>query len=124
MKKERTARKKPAAKAVYAHLASVAKEFRSGIVDGIGKGSSAGMCDAVCLPLQGYLSAIEGVETRAVHGDFRLPNGRLLEHWWLELPNGEILDPTADQLAAYGFQKMPPVYVGPKPPFYPATTYA
>ena len=101
------------------YIREVAKDFGDEIINGIGGGSSARMCDAVCLPLQGYLSAIEGIETKAVHGDFKLPSGQTLEHWWLVLPDGEILDPTADQLEAHGYPRLPRVYVGKRPSFYP-----
>lgn len=107
-------------KLAYRHLRAVAADFSAGIIEGIGGGSSTGMCDAVCLPLEGYLCAIERIEVRTVHGDFVLPSGSTLEHWWLELPNGEILDPTADQLASHGLPKLPRIYIGPRPQFYPA----
>ncbi len=99
-------------------LLDLVTEFREGIVDGIGGGSSAGMCDAVCFPLQGFLSFAEGIETQCKYGFFETKAGAL-QHYWLELENGEIIDPTADQLEAHGFPKLPGVYIGPRPAFYP-----
>lgn len=77
--------------------------FRSGILDGR---PSRMMCFAVCAPLQAYLSMC-GVETALVEAHFEECN-----HVWLQLPDGRILDPTADQ---FGF---PRVYIGPVPRQY------
>jgi len=65
------------------------------------------MCDAVCYPLQSYLSLL-GVETECVELDFGLTN-----HFVLRLRNGTIIDPTASQ-----FHGMPNVYIGPMPEIY------
>ena len=69
-------------------LLAVAKSFRKGI---LGKGSSCLMCMAVSLPLQGWLSAL-GVET-----NLELVNLDWCNHAFLRLPDGRVLDPTADQ---------------------------
>lgn len=66
------------------------------------------MCFAVCAALQGWLSCC-GLETELVEADFGHVN-----HVWLQLPNGDILDPTADQ---FGLE---PVYLGPVPSQYQA----
>lgn len=84
-------------------LVKLAREFRRGILDGR---SSKSMCFAVCWPLSGLLEAA-GVRTELVEGDFGSVN-----HFWLKLPNGDILDPTADQ---FGLE---PVYIGPLPTVY------
>jgi hypothetical protein len=99
-------------------LMALVGDFRQGIVDGIGGGSSASMCDAVCFPLQGFLAFAENIETRCRYGFFETSSGAL-QHYWLEMENGEIIDPTADQLEAHGFPKLPGVYIGPRPGFYP-----
>lgn len=90
-------------------------EFRAGILDGR---PSARMCDAVSLPLQGYLSFAENIKTEVVSRFFKIAGGEL-EHVWLEMPDGTIIDATADQMAEHGYPTLPPVYIGPKPPHYP-----
>jgi hypothetical protein len=35
------------------------------------------------------------------------------------MPDGTIIDATADQMAEHGYPTLPPVYIGPKPPHYP-----
>lgn len=66
------------------------------------------MCFAVCAPLQGLLSA-SGIETELEGINFPEVN-----HYFLRLPDGRILDPTADQ---FGLE---PVYLGPMPLQYEA----
>jgi hypothetical protein len=63
---------------------------------------------AVCYPLQGYLSALHGLQTEVVESDLGECN-----HVWLKLPDGRALDPTADQFNYCNPEKMPPVYLGP-----------
>lgn len=86
-------------------LISIARGFRQGI---LGKRPSVGMCMAVCAPLQGFLSAVHGLETTIEEVDFGFIN-----HVYLRLADGRILDPTADQ-----FPDMPDVYLGPWPEAY------
>ena len=78
--------------------------FRAGILNGR---SSAMMCAAVCLPLQTLLSCCHGIEATIETTEFAEVN-----HYWLRLPDGRILDPTADQ---FGLE---PVYLGPLPRVY------
>lgn len=85
-------------------LLSIAEEFREGILDG---DTSALMCAAVSWPLQGYLSALYHVEAECIETDVSLPDGGTINHVWLRLPDGRVLDPTADQ---FGFAA---VYLGP-----------
>jgi hypothetical protein len=89
-------------------LRQIVSEFRKGI---LGKRNSAAMCYAVCAPLQSYLGLI-GYETELVEGDFGTTN-----HYWLELPDGTIIDPTADQFST-PMRKMPKIYIGPLPDWY------
>jgi hypothetical protein len=83
-----------------ADLLDIAMDFRAAIVGAL---SSARRCAMVCWPLAGYLSFLgQSVETReTVVGD--------THHVWLLLPDGRVLDPTADQFEA----TLPPVYLGP-----------
>ncbi len=71
------------------------------------------MCYAVCAPLQSYLSLC-GYETSLVHGTVDLPDYDA-DHVWLELADGRIIDPTADQFKELN---LPPVYIGPLPTCY------
>jgi hypothetical protein len=84
-------------------LKRYASQFRRGI---IGRRKSDQMCFAVCAPLEGLLS-LAGVDARLRKVDFMAIN-----HCWLELPDGRILDPTADQ---FGLE---PVYLGALPALY------
>lgn len=68
------------------------------------------MCFAVCGPLQPLLS-LAGVETELVEAWFKREYGEQ-NHYWLKLPDGRILDPTADQFG------LPAVYLGPIPEDY------
>lgn len=69
------------------------------------------MCFAVCAPLQGYLDLL-GIQTEMVCGEVM---GQ--EHYWLSLPDGRIIDPTADQFNGQ-LVKMPKVYIGLRPVVY------
>lgn len=91
-------------------LQRTAEGFRKGI---LGKGSSKFMCRAVCMPLQGYLHAM-GIETALIAGWVDLRDYDM-DHTWLRLVDGRILDPTADQFDELG---LPPVYIGPMPEAY------
>ena len=84
-------------------LVTFANEFREGILDG---GASALMCFAVCAPLATLLS-MHGVECNVAKTDLGW-----IEHFWLRLPDGRALDPTADQFNNSGYGPFPPVYLG------------
>jgi hypothetical protein len=89
-----------------AELIEVAAGFRRGIV---GAGKPDFMCAAVCWPLQGYLSALCGIEAEAVESDLGVCN-----HIWLLLPDGRALDPTGDQFNYCMIKDpLPPIYLGP-----------
>lgn len=82
-----------------------ATEFRRGIL--AGKPSDL-MCFAICAPLQSLLKATHNLDLELVEG--RVSN---CDHFWLKLPDGRVLDPTADQFNDLGFPRMPKVYLGP-----------
>lgn len=94
---------------------SIAKDFRKGILD---CRPSAWMCRAVCLPLQSYLSVAEGIQTDLVEGVIIDENENEIEHTWLRLSSGKILDPTADQFKSPRGKRMPKIYIGPIPDWY------
>ncbi len=81
-------------------LIGICKAFRKGLLAG---DSSCLMCLAVSAPLQGFLSVI-GVETDLEFVEFDWGN-----HAFLKLPDGRVLDPTADQ---FGDLNLPPIYIG------------
>jgi hypothetical protein len=86
-------------------LKLLATQWRRGL---LGKdGSSRGMCFAVSASFGGWLSAAYGIDTEVVTVHFAEIN-----HCWLRLPDGRIIDATADQ---FGLE---PVYVGPLPLIY------
>jgi hypothetical protein len=91
--------------------------FRKGI---IGKRSSDLMCFAVCAPLQGYLGML-GYETKLVKGEIDVSADYVIGHYWLALPDGRIIDPTADQFESPTGEKMPEVYIGERPEWYRVT---
>lgn len=96
-------------------LVSIATEFRSGILD---DGLPLLMCFAVSAPLQAYLKVFHDFATELVEGDLGHMN-----HFWLSLPDGRVLDPTADQLnVMVGPLGLPPVYLGPPLSVHPALT--
>jgi hypothetical protein len=70
-------------------LIEIATDFRAGI---LGSRPSTDMCFAVSAPLQGFLSALYGIQTELEEVDFGDTN-----HVWLRLGDGRVLDPTADQ---------------------------
>ena len=87
-----------------AELKRIARQFRRGI---LGKRPSAQMCMAVSASLQGVLSALYGVDT--VLEEIQL---RDMNHVFLRLADGRILDATADQFG------LDAVYLGDLPDAY------
>lgn len=81
------------------------RSFRYGI---IGRRKSRAFCFMVCAPLETLLQ-LAGVPCAISSG--MVENW---EHFWLTLPDGRILDPTADQFTL----GLPPVYLGELPPAY------
>ena len=96
-------------------LLTIVRGFRRGILAGR---KSRDMCFAVCAPLQAYLSCCIGIETELIEGDFERCN-----HIWLQLPDGRIIDPTADQFKTPEGKRMPKVYIGPLPEWYASREY-
>lgn len=90
------------------NLHKIVTAFRRGILE---KRESVGMCFVVCSPLAGYLSVC-GIKTELEKVNFPHAN-----HCWLRLPDGRIIDPTADQFSC-DEQTLPKVYIGPVPELY------
>jgi hypothetical protein len=89
-----------------AALLELVTEFRAGL---LGDRSSARFCAMVCWPLAGYLSFL-GFDVDVQETTVHLPSQCTCNHVWLLLPDGRVLDPTADQFDA----TLGPVYLGPK----------
>ena len=95
-------------------LLNFAKGFREGLL--MDKPSNW-MCRAVCMPLQTLLG-MSGYETQITEGTV-IADEAEIEHTWLTLDDGRVLDPTADQFNEYISElDMPPVFLGPLPSFY------
>jgi hypothetical protein len=90
-------------------LLGMVSGFRTGILNG---GSPNFMCFAICAPLQSLLS-IEGIEVALIKGWVDCGDYDM-EHVWLQLEDGRVLDPTADQFPL----SLPPVYLGEQPAQY------
>lgn len=90
-------------------IVKFAKSFRNGV---IGRKSSRNMCYMVCLPLTTLL-CLNGVACKLVEGEVETIS-LCCNHFWIELADGRILDPTADQFNKYSeFPELPKVYLGP-----------
>lgn len=97
-------------------LIAFAREFRDFMLEGR---DSLRMCFMVCFPLEGLLNATD-VGCRMIRG-----NIEGWDHVWLELDDGRILDPTADQFPNLfpdaGEKPMPAVFLGARPSWYDPT---
>jgi len=86
-------------------LLSTALDFRRGVIE---NKKSTNWCYAISAPLEGYLNFI------GVYCELTIGYIGDTEHFWITLPNGRILDPTADQFS----DDMPKVYLGRIPNNY------
>ena len=96
-----------------AALLTFAADFRRGL---LGRRSSRLMCAVVSGPLQGALS-FAGVETALERSEPPDEFG-VWEHLYLRLPDGRVLDPTADQFNGVLPEPLPPVYLGSPLPMH------
>ena len=96
-------------------LISVVKEF----TDGLSEGRKAqGMCFMVCAPLSGYLSFL-GVENDVMECEVKVGEDAIWQHFYLQLKDGRVLDPTASQfISPITYKRMPDCYLGQKPDWY------
>jgi len=94
-----------------ANLRQIVTEFRNGLLEGK---KPAGMCYAVCAPLSTVLSLagyLNNVVTGYLYNSWN-------EHYWIELEDETIIDPTASQFKKPDGENMPDVYIGEKPIWY------
>lgn len=97
------------------NILKIATEFREGLLEGR---TSDSMCWVICHPLAGYLAYL-GVDCGSVIDGRVMQEGNWCGHCWIDMRNGQILDPTADQFSTpEGQPAMPPVYLGKKPDWY------
>jgi hypothetical protein len=94
-------------------LIQLSTQFRYGV---IGRKSSSKECYKVAAPLCAYFKFLK-VECSLIEGYVTIGEA-ITNHYWLALPDGRILDPTADQFNEVKKQNMPKVYLGEKPQWY------
>lgn len=95
-----------------ADLMLFAQEFRDEILTKAQATSSESFCYAISLPMEAHLMS-HGFECELTEGS--VAGGC---HFFLTLPDGRILDPTADQFRKPKGSEMPPVYLGERPAWY------
>lgn len=88
-------------------LIKFVNSFRYGIV---GRRRSQFMCFAVCAPLAPLLR-LSGVEAVMREGLVKFPIGEG-NHFWIELEDGRVIDPTADQFNEILGLNLPKIYLG------------
>lgn len=91
-------------------LEKFVRSFRHGILGG--KRDATHMCAAICWPLSPLLQA-EGVKNSVREGLVKFGRGLgECNHFWIELEDGTVVDPTADQFNRVMGIKLPAVYIG------------
>jgi len=91
--------------AIDSRLKKDVLELREGM---LGDNPSNWTCGMVCFALQGFLYFALGLETCLYEGDLGEMN-----HIWMMLPDGRVLDPTADQFNFwFPHKKYPKVHLG------------
>lgn len=98
---------------MYEELEEIVKGFVSGFLN---NKSNETVCLPICQPLQGFLS-YSGYEVQLVSGKVTQPTS-IWSNIWLKLPDETIVDPTASQFVDLEGNKMPSIYIGPKPSWY------
>lgn len=92
------------------------KKLVVGFTKGVSAGTVESKCFMVCFPLQSFLSLC-GVNTKLIKGKV-VGEKFVWGHYWLELSDGRIIDPTCDQFNIEGGLAMPKIYIGEKPKEY------
>lgn len=88
---------------------NIVREFRSGLLGPRGSGNS--MCFAVCGPLVGLLNSM-GVKAELRMAWLQLHEIGSSNHFWIELEDGRVIDPTADQFNHLLGERLPKIYFG------------
>ncbi len=99
-------------------LRRIVQDFTGGVLGGQ---SVYYQCSNVCVPLHAYLSVVEGYETKLIQGKV----GNISGHWWLDIGDNQIIDPTAAQFPAFQsiLKSKNDVFVGAKPASYVPTKH-
>lgn len=100
-----------------ADLIKTAQEFRKGL---LGSRTSRSMCFMVSAPLLSLLS-LYGVSGQLDKAEVYRETKHactMVQHWFIRLQDGRILDATADQFLTPTRNRMPPVYLGETPNWY------
>lgn len=92
-------------------LKRLVRAFRDGILDGA---DPEDHCYMVSAPLETYL-CMTSIRCRLVKGSV---HEEINCHFWLELPDGTIIDATASQFRRPNGRAMPLIYIGPLPEWY------
>lgn len=92
-----------------------AREFTKGLLGR--KFGSAGNCAQVSMWLQGYLGSICQLETELMNAQV-IQNGEEVNHYFLQMSDGRIIDATASQFNFPDGKQMPKLYFGSVPDFY------
>lgn len=94
-------------------LLKLCRQFKAGV---LGRKKSKDQCYRVCAPLHSYLSFLK-IDCKLIEGYVTIGEN-ITNHYWIELPDGRIVDPTADQFNEIKKQDMPKVYLGELPNWY------
>lgn len=95
-------------------LIKFVSQFRKGI---LGRRGPQRMCDAVCMPLVPYMGLM-GIDANLIAGEIKDDVNGWWGHYWIELSDGRIIDPTASQFKTPTGEDMPEIYLGEKPKWY------
>jgi hypothetical protein len=95
-------------------LYKIVNGFTKGL---LGKRSSESMCFVVTWTLNSFLTCC-GIKSKLVEGEIKLKNGYIANHFWIELEDGKVIDPTADQFNSLSEHQMPNIFIGKKPKWY------
>ncbi len=90
-------------------IAKNAKIFSHGILAGR---STDRMCFMVCAPLEGYFN-FQGIKCRMVEGTVADNH-----HYWIELENGLVIDPTANQFRWSWGERLANLWCEKRPDYY------
>lgn len=92
-----------------AELIATCTEFRRGL---LGRRSPRWQCAKVCWAMAPYLEFFHQVTLAVCMSEnVEFARGRTCNHVWLQLADGRVLDPTADQFSTKA-RPLPAIYLG------------
>lgn len=101
-------------------IIEIATDFTRGIIQ---ENKSNGMCFFCCIMLQGYLKFLGAADWKIVEGEIE-QGSETWNHYWLQLEDGTIFDPTSDQFKKPNGKQMQEFYCGKKPKWYKFLKYS